>query len=233
MPDSASALHLVAAYGYPVLALLLFLASVGLPLPVAIVLVALGAVSAQSSALNLPLLIVLGTLASVAGDLLPYGLGRLGGPRLLSWLRSIRHGILAKPLDRAQGQLQRHGAGMIFLSRFALTAIATPVALLGGVSRLRLRSFLTWDVLGEAVFVLSNLAVGRLFGAAIIGNETLANLLWLALALVALIPVLLPSVLRRIMSRHEHITRQARPRLLRLPDSPDPLTSPPSSAHAA
>ena len=124
------------------LALLLFLASVGLPLPVAIVLVALGAVSAQSSALSLPLLIVLGTLASVSGDLLPYGLGRLGGPRLLGWLRGIRHGILAKPLDRAQGQLQRHGAGMVFLSRFALTAIATPVSLLGGVSRLRLRSFL-------------------------------------------------------------------------------------------
>jgi membrane-associated protein len=233
MSDSASALHFVTTYGYPVLALLLFLASVGLPLPVAIVLVALGAVSAQSSALSLPLLIVLGTLASVAGDLLPYGLGRVGGPRLLGWLRSIRHGILAKPLDRAQGQLQRHGAGMIFLSRFALTAIATPVALLGGVSRLRLRSFLTWDVLGEAVFVLSNLAVGRLFGAAIIGNETLANLLWLALALVALAPVLLPSVLRRIISRHEHIKRQAGPGLLRLPDAPDPLTAPPSPAHAA
>ena len=233
MPDSATALHLITTCGYPVLAILLFLASVGLPLPVAIVLVALGALSAQNTALRLPLLILLGTLASVSGDLLPYGLGRAGGPRLLGWLRRLRHGLLAKPLDRAQDQLQRHGAGIVFLSRFAFTAIATPVSLLGGVSHLRLRTFLLWDALGEAVFVLSNLAVGRLFGAAIIGNETLANLLWLGLILVALIPLLIPSALRLIAKRRAHAAPRPLPRPLRLPEMPEPLTPPASQAHAA
>jgi membrane-associated protein len=231
MPDSASALQLVAAYGYPVLALLLFLASAGLPLPVAIVLVALGAVSAQGSALSLPPLILLGALASVAGDLLPYGLGRAGGPRLLGRLRTVHHGILATPLDRAQGQLHRHGAGMIFLSRFAFTAIATPVALLGGVSRLPLRSFLVWDALGEVVFVLSNLAVGRLFGAAIFGSETLTSLLWLAPALVALLPLLL-SALRLLGKRRLRAKPQGQRHIRRLPAPPDPLLTPPAT-HAA
>src|SRR5450432_680523 len=144
MPDSATALHLIATYGYPVLAVLLFLASVGLPLPVALVLVALGALSAEGSAegsaLSLPLLILFGALASVSGDLILYGLGHVGGPRLLGWLRRLRHGMLAGPLDRAEDQLQRHGASMVFLSRFAFTAIATPVSLRGGVSHLRLRT---------------------------------------------------------------------------------------------
>ncbi len=203
MLDSGETLHLIATYGYPVLALLLFFASVGLPLPVAVVLVALGALSIQGGILSLPLVILLGILASVSGDLLPYALGYAGGPRLLGWLRRLRHGMLAGPLDHANEELHRHGAGMIFLSRFAFTALATPISLLGGVSRLPVRRFLLWDTLGEAVFVVANLALGRLFGAAIVANETLENLLWLVLAVVAVIP-LLPLAFRLVTARGRH-----------------------------
>lgn len=230
MPDTATLLHLIANYGYPVLALLLFIASIGLPLPVGVALVALGALGAQQSLVSLPLLFLFGTLASVTGDLLPYSLGRAGGPRLLGWLRRLRHGMLASPLDRAQSQLQQHGSGIVFLSRFALTAIATPVSLLSGVSRLPLRRFLLWDAFGEAVFVFANLALGRLFGAAIVGNNTFANLLWLGLLLIGLLPLLISAGLRLRARLRTHAAPQARPRRLALPD---PLPTPTHHAPAA
>jgi membrane protein DedA with SNARE-associated domain len=54
---------------------------------------------------------------------------------------------------------------MIFLTRFALTPLATPVSLVAGASRLQLSTFLLWDVLGEGIFVVGNLALGRFLSA--------------------------------------------------------------------
>jgi membrane protein DedA with SNARE-associated domain len=234
MPDLTATLHLVAANGYPLVVILLFLASAGLPLPVGVLLLTLGALTTQEGALSLPLLVLYGTLASTAGDLLPFTLGRLGGARLLTWLRRLRRGALAPALARADAQLQRHGAAMVFLSRFALTAFATPVSLLVGAARMRVRAFLAWDALGEAVFVVGTLALGRLFGAALAANDTLADALGFALALLALLPFFVRPALHLIARRRPHAQRAARPRLLPAPavtDHPMSVGSP--HAHAA
>jgi membrane-associated protein len=238
MPDLTTALHLVAANGYPLVVVLLFLASAGLPLPVGVLLLALGALTTQVGALSLPLLVLYGTLASIAGDLLPFAVGRLGGARLLARLRRLRRGAFAPALDRADAQLLHHGAAMVFLSRFALTAFATPISLLVGAARMRVRAFLAWDTLGEAVFVVGTLALGRLFGAALAINDSLADALGFALALLALAPFLIRPVLKRVShllaGRHHRLDPLARPRLLPAPAATDRSMSVGSShAHAA
>jgi membrane protein DedA with SNARE-associated domain len=103
--------------------------------------------------------------ASIAGDCLDYCVGRRGSSRLLhySQRRLARHPRAAAVLGRLGAP--REQALLVFLSRFAITPIATPASLAAGASGLGFAAFLLWDAAGEGIFVASNLALGRMFSA--------------------------------------------------------------------
>src|SRR5215472_3980808 len=79
--------HSAAAVGYPLLFALVLAASAGAPLPIGVLLAGLGAASIHEGGPNFALLAVSGLAASVAGDGIDFGIGRLGGRRALSWAR--------------------------------------------------------------------------------------------------------------------------------------------------
>lgn len=206
MADTATMLHLVAGYGYPVVAALLLVASAGLPLPVSVLLVALGMLSGRTGQLDLAALAVVGTLASVAGDLLDYSAGRLGVEHLPAPLRRAldRH---PEGTGRVQALMARQAGIAVFLTRCLITALALPVSLLAGASRMRLRSFLLWDLGGEAVFVAGYLLLGRFLGAI---PGPLGALPWVILAAasaLALAP--LAASLRRLLRPRPAIAQRA------------------------
>lgn len=178
-PDAGSLVHLMSLYGYPLLVGVLFIGSAGVPLPLGLALVLLGALSTVHGGPNLLLLTLSGTAASVAGDLADYAAGRIGGVRLLRWLYSRERRVIGPPLVHANRLLRRHGGIVIFFSRFLVTAAASPVSLLVGISRLKVSRFLIWDVAGEAVFVASNLLIGRFFGGSLEEQGDLTQLFWI------------------------------------------------------
>ncbi len=231
MPDTTTMLHLATGYGYPVVAALLLVASAGLPLPVTVLLVALGMLSGQTNQLDFTTLAIAGTLASVAGDLLDYAAGRLGMDHLPAPLRRVmdRHPAGA---GRVSALMARNSGMAIFLTRCLLTPFAAPVSLLAGAARLRLRTFLFWDLAGEAVFVAGYLVLGRFLGAV---PGPFAALPWAALilagilALAPLTPLALPT-LRRFFRTRTPATPNASAYPLGLP-APHAQTI--RSAHAA
>jgi membrane protein DedA with SNARE-associated domain len=156
--------HLVAASDYPILFALVLAASAGAPLPIGILLAGLGAASAHSGGPDFSLLVASGVLASVAGDGMDYGIGRVGGQRVLHWAQSRlrRHRVFAS-LGRLGAPPRQET--LVFLSRFALTPLATPASLMAGATGLGLGTFLLWDILGEGVFVIGNLMLGRFLSA--------------------------------------------------------------------
>lgn len=195
-PDAGSLVQLMSLYGYPLIVGILFIGSAGLPLPLSFALVLLGALSTGHGGPDFLLLTLSGTAASVAGDLADYAAGRVGGVRLLRWLYRRERRLIGPPIVRANRLLRRHGGIVIFLSRFLITAAASPVSLLVGISRLKLSRFLIWDIAGEAIFVAGNLLIGRFLGGSLEEQGDLAPLFWI----LGIAGILLPFAYR--MGQH-------------------------------
>lgn len=205
LPATGTLLHWVGEYGYPFLGVLLLVAAAGAPIPIEVVLVALGALSASAGGPNFAVLVAVGIGATVAGDALDYAAGRVFGQTVIErWVRGRwreRRDVTA-PAETSPWQVWLRqlmawsGSGpMIVLSRCVLTPLEMPISLLAGASRRSFRSFLLWDLLGEALYVLSYLALGHaggtlapsgpwllIFGllAALLSSAPLLFIRWLA-----------------------------------------------------
>jgi membrane-associated protein len=211
VPSLTALMGLVAAYGYVCLAGVVFVAAAGVPLPVQLLLIGLGALSAQRGGPNFLLLGVVGAATALGGDLADYLLGRLGGRPALRWLLGGLGGAgdVDKDLRRRLPFWRRSGL-VILLTRFLLTPLGVPVSLLAGATRLPLPRFVSWDLLGEAIFVLGSLALGRLFGTTLLHGGPVTWAFWGIAAALTLLPAVLargaPAVLRRF-SRDGSATR--------------------------
>ena len=174
LPATGTLLQWVNEYGYPVLGGLMLAAAAGVPIPIEIVLVALGALSASSGGPSFVALAVVGIAATVAGDALDYAVGRLFGHTVIERLtrgKRQAHQSSAtmegstQPLAWVQWLATWSGSGMmIVLSRCALTPLEMPISLLAGASRRPFYTFLLWDVLGEALYVVGYLMLGHAGG---------------------------------------------------------------------
>ena len=160
-------LNVVQTYGYPALWVSIFVAAIGFPLPISLVLLAAGAFAALGD-FNIVLLTLLSISASVAGDNLGYLIGRLWGSKLADWLERSRLGRrLFKPNAVARSRLyfKKRGGWAIFFSRFLVAALGGIVNLLAGAELYPYRYFLPLDIAGEALGALIPLVLGFAFGA--------------------------------------------------------------------
>lgn len=160
-------LNILQSYGYPALWLAIFIASAGLPLPIALVLLAAGAFSALGD-FNIIILALIATSASVAGDCFGYLVGRLLGSKVLLRLEQSRPGrrlIRPHTITRSRLYFKRRGGWAIFLSRFLFTALGGIINLLAGMELFPFRYFLLWDITGEVLGAVIPLMLGFAFGA--------------------------------------------------------------------
>lgn len=193
--------ELAATYGYPALALLMLAAAAGIPLPVpvAALLVALGALSAQPHGPSWALLVLCGIPAAATGHSLDYWLGRAGSPLIKRWQHRLEQRFGGTALHRAHSGRWSGGPLLVFLTRWTLTALASPVAALAGAVRMPYRVFLAAELAGEAIYVCGLLALGRFLGPALPRGGLFSPALWIALAVVVLAATaLLPRLWRRL-----------------------------------
>lgn len=188
--DTAHLLNLISTYGYVGFAGLVFIAAVGVPLPLALLLLAMGGLSALPGGPNVVVLMLIGTTAAVAGDTLDYAVGRMGSSlvrnRLLGFLRRLHPRASAVVLDR----LWRHQGIAVLLTRSVFTTLSVAVSLFAGASRMRLARFLMWEIPGKGLFVVVTLLAGRLFGSSLVTHGVLPTIV-VALAVVAVLALAL------------------------------------------
>jgi len=145
-------------YGYPALALTLLLGAVGLPLPSGLSMVVAGSLAAQGS-MEWPLASALAVTASVLGDLIGYGLGRVFGRELLDrrgrWL-----GLTPDRRARVERLVGRWGALSVLLSRSLVSFLSSAVNLVAGASRYRLAGFAAFAIAGRLVWTSAYLGLG-------------------------------------------------------------------------
>jgi membrane protein DedA with SNARE-associated domain len=145
-------------YGYPALALTLLLGAIGLPLPSGLSMVVAGSLAAQGR-MDWPLASALAVTASVLGDLIGYGLGRVFGRELLDrragWL-----GLTPDRRARVERFIGRWGALSVLLSRSLVSFLSSAVNLVAGASRYRLAGFVAFAIGGRLIWTSAYLGLG-------------------------------------------------------------------------
>jgi membrane protein DedA with SNARE-associated domain/rhodanese-related sulfurtransferase len=152
-------IDVIAHHGYAMTAVVMFLAAVGLPLPMSIALLAAGAASKHG--LQIAIVLPVAWFAAVAGDTLLYFGGRHTGWWLLSGM--CRMSINPeKCIFSSAGYFYRRGQKTLLFAKFipGLGAMAAPLA---GTLNMRVSRFLRLDALGVLIYCCSWLFTGYVF----------------------------------------------------------------------
>lgn len=151
------ALANLVAYGIPMLLLIAYAGSLGIPFPITPVIIAAGAIT-RTGLLDWRLALLACMLGAALADHSEYLAGRLAQP----WLKR-RFGD-QPAWQQAQATINRQGGWAILLTRFWLTPLAPAVNVIAG-SRYPYPRFLFFDLLGELLWVLLYGGLGYLFAA--------------------------------------------------------------------
>lgn len=172
-------------YGLPVLFVVILFASAGVPLPATLLLLTAGSFVEQGD-FNLWWVIGLTTSAAVAGDHVGYGIGRWGSGRLLNTVSDWGGG--SERIEQAERVARRWGGWGVFLSRWLMTPVGPVINLTSGMARYPLLAFFCFDALGEIVWVLLYVTLGRLFSDQVQTlSAALGNFTWVIVGVVVLI----------------------------------------------
>jgi membrane protein DedA with SNARE-associated domain len=150
-------------YGYPALGLTLLLGAIGLPLPDGLATTVAGSLAAQGR-MNWIWAGTITVIASVLGDVVGYGIGRVLGRDVLE-----RHGrwFGYTPARKARVQLlfDQWGSLTVFVTRTFVSYLSSVASLLAGMSHYRLSKFLPIAVLGRVIWTSAYLGLGYAIGA--------------------------------------------------------------------
>lgn len=173
----------ISTYGLPALFAVIAIAAVGVPLPVTLALVAAGSF-VELGQMKLWQVIVVGSCAAILGDQIGYLIGRWGGDRIAARLSKRRNG--AARIARAHAFAKQWGAAGIFISRWLVTPLGPWLNLTSGMTRYPWRRFLIWDVLGEVLWVVLYVLLGKIFSGSVQAlADILGNLAWVLVGIVA------------------------------------------------
>lgn len=186
---SPDVLSWVSQYGYGLLALLVFLESVGLPVPGETSVLA-AAFAAAQGVLSLPAVIVVAAVAGIAGDNLGYHLGYRFGRR---WAERWGRWVLLTPtrLASMDAFFARYGSAAIVIARF-VTGVRVVAAVAAGAAAMPRGRFVTFNILGAVTWAAAvgaiGFAMGRGYSAAMLssGHVAVAPLVIAGSALFAL-----------------------------------------------
>ncbi len=197
-------LDLIARYGYPGLLVMLFVAALGIgaPIPVTLLLLTLGALSATAGGPDFVLLALVCVPGLVGGHCVNFACGRLGNRLMERWFDKAMARLGVRDFYASASRLRGGGVLVVFLTRFLLTPIACPIGFLAGVTRMETRVYLAVEVPGTMIYVLGNMILGRLFGKDLLKEGGIAPLFWIVVAVAVIVPIVLvrfaPGVFARL-----------------------------------
>jgi membrane protein DedA with SNARE-associated domain len=171
-------------YGLPALFFILVIASAGMPFPVTLLLIAAGSFVAQGE-FKLGPVLLLASAGAVVGDQIGYCIGRYGGRRLV---RRIAKRIGEERVERAEAFAHHWGGLGIFLSRWLVTPLGPWLNLTSGAAGYSWPRFFLWDVLGEVLWVVLYVLLGKFFNDRVVElADLLGNLTWVIIGVIATI----------------------------------------------
>lgn len=209
--------HLVQAYGYYAVFVLIALESMGVPLPGETGLIAAAIYAGSTHQLNVVALAAVAAAAAIIGDNAGYWIGRTGGQRLAE-----RYGRYVR-LDRAKLKVgrylfARHGVKVVAIGRF-IAVLRTYAALFAGIAAMRWSRFLAANAAGGLAWSCFYAFGAYALGSAASGVSSALTIAGYVLATVVTVAttVLVRVTLRRLERRAEAA----------FPDEPPAAQAPP------
>jgi membrane protein DedA with SNARE-associated domain len=147
------ATDVIEMFGYPGVALLIFMENIFPPIPSEAILPLAGFLAGQGR-MWLPAVIIAGTLGAVAGALVLYSVGAWFGDRRIRWL-VVRYGkwlaLTEADLDTANGWFDRHGGKAVLLCRL-VPIVRSIISIPAGLRRMSLPVFILYTAIGSGLW---------------------------------------------------------------------------------
>ena len=114
----------------------------------------------ESKSLELVIAIVLLMVAAILGNIAGYEIGRAIGPPLYN-----REGRVLKKkyFDQTAAFFDKHGNKALVIGRF-VPFVRTYITIVAGVTRMERRRFISWSVVGAALWIISIMLLGYFLG---------------------------------------------------------------------
>ena len=149
--------------------------------------------------LNLPLLLVGCFVAAVAGDQVGYLFGRRVGPALFN--RPDSRFFKRQNVEKAQRFFDKHGAKTIVLARF-VPIVRTFAPIVAGVSTMRYRTFVTFNLVGGALWAIGVTLLGYFLGQVDVVEQNLEVTLLLIVG-VSFLPMMIELLRARAEAKRD------------------------------
>lgn len=156
---------------------------------------------ARTGHLNLSYLLILLFIAAILGDNINYWIGRKVGLRMLH-LR-IRRKVLVKQkyIDQTHAFFEKYGPKTIILARF-VPIVRTFAPFVAGIAEMNYRKFLSFDLLGGAIWIGSLTFAGYFLGEIPWIRENIEKVA-LGIVVVSVLPIVI-ELLKVKLSRKKH-----------------------------
>ena len=185
-----------AAIGYPAVFGGVLLGSIIPIVPTGAVVGAAAAVATTTGTLSLPLVIVLATLSAYVGDVVTFGIPRLGSEAAFRWISRRQP---AERLEKAREQFARRGGQLVVIGRL-VPAGRIPVLLAAAALSYPWRRLLPASLVACVLWATAYALLGILSGG-IFDSPLVATLL-------ATVLVLLVTVLANLIARWRRKTKE-------------------------
>ena len=166
-------------------------------------LVTAGLLAATTGALNVWLLGLLLTVASILGNTAGYAIGKAAGPRLFTREDSLLFN--KKHLYRAHEFYERHGGKTVIIARF-MPIVRTFVPVVAGMAAMGYRRYTIYNVVGGVAWIWSMLFIGYFLGRYIPGVDQHIE----TVIIVVIFLSLLPGIIGWLQSKRPATLRMTR-----------------------
>ena len=133
---------------------------------------------------DLALVLLLLTIAAVAGDTVNYWIGNYLGPKVFHYEDS--RFFKKKHLERTHQFYEKHGGKTIIIARF-IPIIRTFAPFVAGIGSMTYRKFLSYNVIGGVVWILSLVLAGYFFGNIPVVRKNF-SLVIMAIIVISILP---------------------------------------------
>jgi membrane-associated protein len=133
---------------------------------------------------DLAVVLLLLTIAAIAGDTVNYWIGNYLGPRVFHYEDS--RFFKKKHLERTHQFYEKHGGKTIIIARF-IPIIRTFAPFVAGIGRMTYHKFLSYNVVGGILWIFSLTLAGYFFGNIPIVRENF-SLVIMAIVVISVLP---------------------------------------------
>jgi membrane protein DedA with SNARE-associated domain len=177
--------HLLISHGYLAVVLLGFIEACCVPIPSEITFGFAGVLVSEGK-LEIVAVIVLGVLAELAGSLVTFAVGRIGGRPFVA--RVGRYVLLtSRDLDRAERFFAGRGGAAVAVGR-AAPVLRAFVSLAAGIAEMPTAKFILFGTIGTAVYVTALTCAGDALGSEwhkLVHGFSLAGYIIIAVVVIA------------------------------------------------